>query len=344
MNSNASSPFQSVPVFLLVAVASLFVGCETPEHHRPDPRAQAPVVPFLVRTNYHGWNDAIVLSNGRVEAIIVPDIGRVMQFRFVGDPEGPFWDNRDLYGKMPDSNSKDWQNFGGDKAWPAPQGEWDKKSPRAWPPPVGFDSARNQARIDDRVVTLVSPVDPNYGIRVLRRVELDLDRPVMKITTTFERISGQPMEVGVWVISQLKSPVAVYVPVPQFTRFHDGYNLQTGELPPDFRREGDWIVITRDPKASHKIGTDANRLIWMDHHQVLCIDSPRVLIDSKYPDQESSAEIYTNPDPLAYVELEMLGPLQKMVVGGKISRTSTYTLMPRREADSDLEAARLMAR
>jgi hypothetical protein len=335
---------RGVPLILLVAAASLFVGCETPAHHKSGMKAEAPAVPFLVRTNYRGWTDAIILNNGRVEAIIVPEIGRVMQFRFIGDPEGPFWDNRDLYGKMPDPNSKEWMNFGGDKAWPSPQSEWDRKTPRAWPPPAGFDAMRNQARIDDRVVTLVSPVDPNYGIRVLRRIELDLDRPVMKITTTFERISGQPMEVGVWVISQLKSPVAVYVPVPQFTRYREGYNLQSQQLPPDFRREGDWIVVKRDPKASHKFGTDANRLIWMDRHQVLVIDSPRVLVDSKYPDQESSAEVYTNQDPLAYVELEMLGPLRKTIVGDKISRTSTYTLLPRREADPDLEAARLMAR
>src|SRR5262245_11596924 len=222
MNSIASSLFRNAPVFLLVAATSLFVGCETPEQHRSNVKAEAPVVPFLVRTNYHGWNDAIILSNGRVEAIIVPEIGRVMQFRFVGDPEGPFWENRELYGKAPDPNSKEWLNFGGDKAWPAPQEDWDKKTPRAWPPPVGFDGVRNEARIDDRVVTLVSPVDPNYGIRVLRRIELDLDRPVMRISTTFERISGQPMQVGVWVVAQLKSPVSVYVPVPQFTRYREG--------------------------------------------------------------------------------------------------------------------------
>ena len=31
---------------------------------------------------YHEWKDAILLSNDKVEAVIVPSIGRVMQFRF----------------------------------------------------------------------------------------------------------------------------------------------------------------------------------------------------------------------------------------------------------------------
>ncbi len=335
----------SLPAVFFAAVSGFLAGCSTPEHSKPTAAAAPePVVQFLVRTNYHGWNNSVLLSNGKVEAIVVPEIGRVMQFRFVGQQDGPFWDNRELYGKAPDPKSKDWMNFGGDKAWPAPQEDWDKKTPRAWPPPSAFDAMPDEARVNDRTVTLVSPVDPDYGIQVHRQVALDLERPVMRITTTFEKVSGRPVQVGVWVISQLKSPVAVYVPVPQFTRYREGFNVQSEQLPPDLRREGEWISLTRDPKTPHKIGTDANTLIWMDHRQVLRIDSTRALFDVKYPDQESSAEIYTNPDPLAYVELEMLGPLRKMIVGDKISRTSIYTLLPRREADPDLEAARLTAR
>jgi hypothetical protein len=75
---------------------------------------------------------------------------------------------------------------------------------------------------------------------------------------------------------------------------------------------------------------------------VLRIDAAhRVLGD--YPDDGSSAEIYTNPDPAPYVELEMLGPLKKMVVGRKITLSTTYTLLHRIEADPDLEVRRLLA-
>src|SRR5437764_10455691 len=77
-------------------------------------------VGFLVRTNYHGWADSILLSNGRVEAVIVPAIGRVMQFRFAGEEDGPFWENRALDGIKPEPDSKEWGNFGGAKTWPAP--------------------------------------------------------------------------------------------------------------------------------------------------------------------------------------------------------------------------------
>jgi len=134
---------------------------------RVDPAALGPVG-FLIRTNYHGWTNSILVSNGRVEAVIVPAVGRVMQFRFAGTEDGPFWENRALDGKAPDPQSKEWSNFGGDKAWPAPQADWSRITPRAWPPPVAFDSMPAEARVDGFVVTLVSSVDPNYGIRTRR--------------------------------------------------------------------------------------------------------------------------------------------------------------------------------
>src|SRR6266542_30433 len=300
-------------------------------------------VGFLIRTNYHGWTNSLLISNGRVEAIVVPAIGRVMQFRLTGDEDGPFWENRQLDGKTPDPDSTEWGNFGGDKSWPAPQTDWDKVTPRAWPPPVAFDSMPVEARVDGFVVTLVSAVDPHYGIRTYREIELDLDRPVMTITTTYEKVSGQPLKVGVWVITQLKDPVAAFARLPDFERFRESYNRQSDELPSHFKIEEGLLSLTRDPKTSHKIGTDAGALFWVGQQAVLRIDSPRK-ISGDYPDEGCSAEIYTNPDPLAYVELEMLGPLHKMVAGDKITRASSYTLLRRREADPDLEVRRWLSR
>jgi len=300
-------------------------------------------VGFLIRTNYHGWTNSLLISNGRVEAIVVPAIGRVMQFRLTGDEDGPFWENRQLDGKTPDPDSTEWGNFGGDKSWPAPQTDWDKVTPRAWPPPVAFDSMPVEARVDGFVVTLVSAVDPHYGIRAYRRIELDLDRPVMTVTTTYEKVSGQPLKVAVWVITQLKDPAVACASLPEFERIREGYYRQSDELPVNLRVDNGLLSLTRDPKAAHKIGTDATGLIWVGEAKVLKIDAPyRILGD--YPDNGCSAEIYTNPDPLAYVELEMLGTLRKMIVGDKVRHSSTYTLLRRTEVDPELEVRKLISR
>jgi hypothetical protein len=47
---------------------------------------------------------------------------------------------------------------------------------------------------------------------------------------------------------------------------------------------------------------------------------------TEFPDNGSSAEIYTNQDPNAYVELELLGPLQTLRVGESMSRRQVYRL------------------
>jgi len=331
--SSVCSAIAVLTTALVVALSHSVEGSEPPQAFEP--------VGFLMRTNYHGWTNSILVSNGRVEAVIVPAIARVMQFHFAGEEDGPFWENRELDGKMPDPESKEWSNFGGDKAWPAPQSDWPKMTPRPWPPPVAFDSMPAEARVDGFVVNLISPVDPHYGIRADRRIKLELDRPAMTITTTYEKVSGRPLQISIWAITQLKDPLAACASLPDFERFRDGYYRQSDELPANLKVANGLLCLTRDPKSSHKVGSDAGTLFWVGQEAVLRIDSPRRLL-GEYPDEGCSAEIYTNPDPLAYVELEMLGPLNKMVIGDKITRTSTYTLSRRTESDPELEVRRLL--
>lgn len=291
--------------------------------------------------DYHGWPDSLVMSNGKVEVVIVPAIGRVMQFKFAGATDGPFWENRALDGKAPDPKAKEWGNFGGDKTWPSPQGDWPKVATRGWPPPPAFDSMPVDVKMEAGVVTLVSAVDPFYGIRTQRRIELEPDQPVMRITTTYEKVSGAPQKVGVWVITQLKDPQGAFAAVPSPSLFPQGYNKQSDELPLDLKTAKEFVSMRRNPKTSHKVGGDGGALVWVGAAESVLIESPRVA-GAEYPDQGSSAEIYTNPDPLAYVELELLGPLQTLAPGQKMERDNRYTLFRRSRMTPPNEARRIL--
>jgi hypothetical protein len=282
----------------------------------------------IKRETYRGWPDALVLSNGEVEVVIVPAVGRVMQFRFVNE-EGVFWESEEWAGKSPNAAASTWGNFGGDKAWPAPQSDWPKITPRSWPPPVAFDAMPVRAEVKGNTVELLTPVDPHYGIRVRRLIRLDAKRPVLTIATTFEKIEGEPRPVAVWVITQLKDPQMVYVPLPAATINAVGYVLQSKTPPPSLKREGNLLSLTRDAKTAYKIGTDASTMLWLGERYALRIDSPRTP-KAEHPDQNSSAEVYTNPDPAKYVELETLGPLRTLQVGDRLTCTNTYTLARRR--------------
>lgn len=274
--------------------------------------------------NYHGW-PAVILSNEKVEAVVVPSIGRVMQFRFVGEEEGPFWENRALDGKEPQPESKDWINFGGDKSWPAPQADWPKVTGRGWPPPRAFDAMPVKVEKLAEELVLTTAIDPHYGIRTERRISLEPGKAVMRIVTHYEQVSGEPMKVGVWIITQLKDPELVLMALPEKSIFPLGYNKQSDTLPEGLKREGNVVSCKRSRTASTKIGSDAEVLEWRDKQWKVTIHSARIA-GAEYPDQNSSAEIYTNPDPLQYVELEMLGPLKVLKPGDRLSQTNSYFL------------------
>lgn len=276
---------------------------------------------------HRGWTDAVVMKNRAAEVVIVPSLGRVMQFRFVGDAEGPFWENEKLVGKPMPQNP--WQanpgSFGGDKTWPAPQRLWN------WPPPDVFDTASLTAKVnDDKSVTLESPVSARFGIKTVRKLVLDPQAPVLRIETTYEKVSGDPLNVSVWVITQLGEPAGIFVPVPKDSKFPTGAVSRPVWSPEHFKVEEThgWLRYTRNPKANHKTGTDGSTMVWAGEKTLLRIDMPRVA-DATYPDDGRSLQIYTNADPVPYVELETISPLKELKAGEKMSATNTYRLAKR---------------
>jgi hypothetical protein len=303
---------------------------------RLDPPNQAYI------TNYHGWSNSIVLHNGVVEAVIVPAVGRIMQFRFVGDEHGPFWENEKLLGKAPAANSWDTPgSFGGDKTWPAPQSAWN------WPPPRAFDSLPVEGSVTSGRVMLVSPVDTRFGLRALRAIELQPGAPVMRVTTTYEKAargSFATNQASVWVITQVQEAERVFLPVPEGSAFPNGYvNLGSG-LPKGWVITNKVASFSRDPNASRKVGNDAGSILWVGTNLCLRIDSSRVagVPKARYPDGGCSAEVYTNPNPAPYLELEVLGPIERLGLGERTERTSVYTLFRRSSGDVWAEAQHLL--
>jgi len=55
--------------------------------------------------------------------------------------------------------------------------------------------------------------------------------------------------------------------------------------------------------SPYKVGFEGSSLLWIGDKHALRIDSLRAQ-GAEYPDKGSSAEVYTNPDPLKYVELD----------------------------------------
>ncbi|MEJ7712463.1 MAG: hypothetical protein WKF84_22075 [Pyrinomonadaceae bacterium] len=277
-----------------------------------------------------------------VEVVIVPAVNRIMQFRRRG-AEVSFWEKHELRGKAPAWAEGNWMNFGGDKSWPAPQSDWPKVAKSGWPPPSGFDSMPAEAKITGRFsVELIGAVDPHYGLRSRRLISLTPGAAQMHVTTIFEKITGEALKVGVWTITQMNDPVREFMSALHLlrgpsTKMDTSCNRKICHK--TLRVEAGLISLSRAPKLHCKIGAFAPTLLWQGSKELLRIDS--VLFPGReYPDQGSSAEIYTNPDSDPYVELEMLGPLSVLKVGEKSEMKTIYTLLPLSKLPSVLKEMR----
>jgi len=156
-------------------------------------------------------------------------------------------------------------------------------------------------------------------------------------------VRGQPVSVSVWVATQLKDPELVCVPARRSKRMAHGYVVLSPQPPPSLRVHKNLLTLRRDRWVPYKIGTQASDLIWVGAHALLHIHSPRVKV-VVYPDKDSSAEVFTSPDPLRYVQLSTLGPLYILRPGDRIERTNTYTLYRRGDRPPEEQARRILSR
>lgn len=304
----------------------------------------------ITHTSFHGW-DATVLRNRVAEVIIVPSIGRIMQFGFAGSSDADataqnvLWNNPSI-GANQKPDVEGWINFGGDKVWPAPQSDWPKITGKPWPPPKTFDSVPYTESIEGDQVLLLSPVDSNYGIRVRRTIAIDPQKPVMTVKTTFEKVQGSPVSVSVWMITQMVSPERAFILLPKKIGFAHGYTNMMSTQPDDIKIEGRLLSLVRSPKDKTMIGSDGETLLWVgDKTDVLIENKTAPLPGSnvQWPDGLHS-KIYTNSgDELRYVEFELLNPLANLKEGTSSSMSATYTLVPRTEKDPMREAKKIFS-
>ncbi|MBC7980453.1 MAG: hypothetical protein H7Y36_07815 [Armatimonadetes bacterium] len=283
----------------------------------------------IIRTSWQGWEEAWIIRSKTAETVIVPEIGRIMQFGFRDKP-GVFWNNRKLAGKSPDPLASEWQNFGGEKVWPAPQNCWPIFGIRDWPPPSGFDSTSSTIlKTPDGTadtIKLLWPEDTQTGIRMTR--EISLADSSLTVTTHWDRLHPGPSPLAIWTVAQLRHPEECFIAKPSPGVLPPQLLKLSKDFPPSLRELPNSHSLTRDSKLAYKVGSSGNHLLWADAETLLHI---HILTKSNaiQPDGGSRIQIYTNADDNPYIELETLGSLQIIPSGSRISETLTYSLLHR---------------
>ena len=278
--------------------------------------------PTIRHITYHGWANSLQISNRSVDLVYVPELGRIMRYGLVGG-RNMLWVNPEMSGKHPDPKVKDWQNFGGDKLWPAPQSVW------KWPPDPVLDIGGVVATAEPTGHLLIRGKESGTsGIRFDRDISLDTVGTGVTIINTMVNTSALPVKWSVWEITQINDPDEMKLPLNPGGLFPTGYYSFPGATaePSAVSVGADAVTLKRNPKAWYKVGSDSAAGSLTADKAGLRISLSAGREPGDYPDEGCSLEIYTSPDPLKYVELEMLGPVRTIPAGQSITLTTHWKL------------------
>lgn len=276
----------------------------------------------IEHADYHGWRDCVRMTNGTVDLVFVPQIGRIMRYGYVNGPN-MLWENPALFGKVERTANGVWVNYGGDKLWPAPQSAW------GWPPDPDLDDGPCTVLLEGKHVLVNGMDSEKTGLRFRRIVEMDPEGTGVTLINMLVNGSEQTVNASVWEIAQTDDPDEAWLPAQKTADLPKGWAVFGGGEPdPAYAKEKDGVVhIRRKETQGVKYGaaSGAGYVAAVKGDTTFRIATP-LLSGAKYPDDGKAQEIWTNGDPLKYVELELLGPLVAIPPEGHTGLTVKWSL------------------
>jgi hypothetical protein len=200
----------------------------------------------LEQTQYRKWN-VYKLSNGLVSLYIAPELGgRAIQLQ-LGDHEY-FFVNKSLEGKvLPESENNikaGWANYGGDKAWPGPEG-WASDAEWASVPYYILDGTHYKSEVltnnsTEVALRVTSPEDPRTGTQFIRTFHVYADTTRIKVDQVMRNISRRQIRWGIWHLIQndgadVNDPskpnpdLYMYIPLNPHSKYPEGYYKPYGD-------------------------------------------------------------------------------------------------------------------
>jgi hypothetical protein len=298
----------------LVAAAALAAGTAG--------RAGTPVT--IEKTAYQGWPNCYRVTNGTVEFVATTDVGpRIISFGFVGGVN-LFFVREDFAGQ---TGGAEWKNYGGHRIWHAPE---DKV--RTYEP----DNGPIETKVVANGLLLTMPPGPLSGIQKAIEITLDPVSSEVRVIHRLRNTGAWPVELAPWAISVMAPGGFAIAPLP--TAFHPDRLLPNRALtlwPYTDMRDDRWLwgtdYILLQQKAGFsperertKVGIN-NNLGWAAYYlkPFLFIKRFTPVEGSRYPDYNSSLEVFTNNRML---ELETLAPLVTLQPGGIVTHEERWEL------------------
>jgi hypothetical protein len=277
----------------------------------------------IEKTSYKGWPNCYRITNGEVELIVTGDIGpRIMRYAFVGGPNF-FKEFAEGLGK---SGEAAWVARGGHRIWAAPE-----DAVRTYAP----DNGPVRIEIKDGVLEATEPVEPLTGLEKQIVVKLSQQGTSVEVLHRIKNAGKQSLELAPWALTMMaqggvgihgfpprgKHPEVLYPTNPlvmwAFSNLADHR----------WRYTRKYLMLHQDPAATEptKLGS-FNKNTWAAYSlgtelfikRYDAEDTPK-----NYPDFGCSFETFTSAD---FLELETLGPLQRLKPGASLQHVEHWTL------------------
>jgi len=263
------------------------------------------------------------LSNGTVEVVVPTSFGpRVARYGLVGQ--------ENVLGEAPGGSVTDlgeWKPRGGHRLWHAPEG-----MPRSYSP----DNAPVEREVSGATIRLRQAVEPKVGIQKEIAVTLDPSGTHVTVRHVLANRTPWPVELAAWAMSIMDGGGTVILPQePYVDQPHNLLPVRplvlwsyTDLSDPRFTIGPKYIRVRvmADRTEPQKIGI-GNRQGWAAYHRGRTLFVKRFPYDgaARYADFGSNCETYVKG---SFVELESLGPLQRLEPGASTEYVEHWYLFP----------------
>jgi hypothetical protein len=272
---------------------------------------------------YKGWKNNLQISNGSVELIITLDVGpRVIRYGFVGG-ENLFKEFAEQIGK---SGETEWQARGGHRLWHAPEDL--KRTYELDNAPIKYEKLGNSG------VRVIQPVEPNTRLQKEMDITLEASGTQVAVVHRLRNTGMWDVELAPWALTMMAPGGTEIIPLPAKIPHPQGLlpNSQIITWPYTDMSDARWrwgakyITFSQDKtKGPNKIGM-AHKLGWVAYllNGNLFVKGFGYEEGRHYTDNGSNFETFSNQD---FLEIETLGPLQKIEPGKAIEHIERWWLL-----------------
>jgi hypothetical protein len=304
--------------------------------------------------SFKGWKEVYKLSTGRVEALIVPAVGRLVSFRLV-DGQNVFMINEKMAGFLPLPQQSTYASLGGLYSWIAPESHWVTPKKQKY----GFIDSKidfgpyTVTSSSNHELTMISPVSETYGLRMEKKFILVKDQTRLEYTVTLHNVGSTPVRWSVWNLTGVAPKGIAFFETPggqsdfgffygRNSEYHQSQYAKVlrvirGNLGvADFRQ-----YTASGAKAYVRVGSPYLAYRQAGSWLVRSFEADPFAL---FTDQQSQIEFWADAKQNCYLELEVLSPEYLIKPGQKVSWQETMDLFADAEPvkpDPEEEAQKL---